>query len=136
MDSRLAALEHWLAGQFDGAAYRLAPASEDASFRRYFRAHLADGRTYIVMDAPPPQEDCAPFVRIARLLREAGLHAPEVHAQDLAQGFLLLADLGTKTYLEALVAGDAGILSIAESRHSLEDVYLELINEDVEAKSR
>jgi len=110
MDSRLAALEHWLAGQFDGAAYRLAPASEDASFRRYFRAHLADGRTYIVMDAPPPQEDCAPFVRIARLLREAGLHAPEVHAQDLAQGFLLLADLGTKTYLEALVAGDADAL--------------------------
>jgi len=110
MDSRLAALEHWLAGQFDGAAYRLAPASEDASFRRYFRAHLAGGRTYIVMDAPPPQEDCAPFVRIARLLREAGLHAPEVHAQDLAQGFLLLADLGTKTYLEALVAGDADAL--------------------------
>lgn len=110
MDSRFAALEHWLAGQFDGAAYRLAPASEDASFRRYFRAHLADGRTYIVMDAPPPQEDCAPFVRIAQLLREAGLHAPEVHAQDLAQGFLLLADLGTKTYLEALVAGDADAL--------------------------
>ena len=110
MDSRLAALEHWLASQLDGATYRLAPASEDASFRRYFRAHLADGRTFIVMDAPPPQEDCAPFVRIARLLREAGLHAPEVHAQDLAQGFLLLADLGTKTYLEALVAGDADAL--------------------------
>jgi aminoglycoside/choline kinase family phosphotransferase len=110
MDSRLAALEHWLAGHLDGAAYRLAPASEDASFRRYFRAHLADGRTLIVMDAPPPQEDCAPFVRIAQLLREAGLHAPEVHAQDLAQGFLLLADLGTKTYLDALVAGDADAL--------------------------
>ena len=110
MDSRLAALEHWLAGQLDGAAYRLAPASEDASFRRYFRAHLADGRTFIVMDAPPPQENCAPFVRIAQLLREAGLHAPEVHAQDLAQGFLLLADLGTQTYLEALVAGDADAL--------------------------
>ena len=110
MDSRLAALEQWLAGQLDGATYRLAPASEDASFRRYFRAHLAGGRTFIVMDAPPPQEDCAPFVRIARLLREAGLHAPEVHAQDLAQGFLLLADLGTKTYLEALVAGNADAL--------------------------
>ena len=110
MDSRLAALEQWLAGQLDGAAYRLAPASEDASFRRYFRAHLADGRTFIVMDAPPPQENCAPFVRIAQLLREAGLHAPAVHAQDLVQGFLLLADLGTKTYLEALVAGDADAL--------------------------
>jgi aminoglycoside/choline kinase family phosphotransferase len=62
------------------------------------------------MDAPPPQEDCAPFVRIAQLLREAGLHAPEVHAQDLAQGFLLLADLGSKSYLEALVTGDADAL--------------------------
>jgi aminoglycoside/choline kinase family phosphotransferase len=110
MDSRLAALEHWLARQLDGAAYRLAPASADASFRRYFRATLADGRTFIVMDAPPAQEDCAPFVRIAQLLREAGLHAPEVHAQDLAQGFLLLADLGSKSYLEALVTGDADAL--------------------------
>jgi aminoglycoside/choline kinase family phosphotransferase len=110
MDARLDALEHWLARQLDGVACRLAPASEDASFRRYFRAHLADGRTYIVMDAPPPQEDCAPFVRIAQLLRDAGLHAPEVHAQDLAQGFLLLSDLGTTTYLTALQAGDADSL--------------------------
>ena len=106
MDSRLAALEHWLAGQFDGIAHQLAPASEDASFRRYFRARLADGRTYIVMDAPPAQEDCAPFVRIAKLLRDACVHAPDVHAQDLAQGFLLLSDLGTQTYLSALGAGD------------------------------
>ena len=105
MDARLGSLEHWLARQFDGIAYQLAPASEDASFRRYFRARLADGRTYIVMDAPPPQEDCAPFVRVAQLLRDAGVHAPDVHAQDLAQGFLLLSDLGTTTYLDAL-AGD------------------------------
>jgi aminoglycoside/choline kinase family phosphotransferase len=110
MDPRLAALEQWLAGELDGVAFRLAPASEDASFRRYFRAHLQDGRTYVVMDAPPPQEDCAPFVRIAQLLREAGLHAPEVHAQDLAQGFLLLSDLGTQTYLDALASGDADAL--------------------------
>ena len=110
MDSRLAALEHWLAGQFDGSAFQLAPASEDASFRRYFRARLADGRTYVAMDAPPAQEACAPFLRVAQLLRSAGVHAPEVHAHDLAQGFLLLADLGTTTYLEALDAGDADAL--------------------------
>jgi len=110
MDSRLAALEQWLAGELNGVACRLAPASEDASFRRYFRAHLQDGRTYIVMDAPPPQEDCAPFVRIAHLLREAGLHAPEVHAQDLARGFLLLSDLGTRTYLAELNEASAGHL--------------------------
>jgi len=54
------------------------------------------------MVAPPPQEDCAPFVQVAQLLREAGVHAPEVRAQDLEQGFLLLTDLGTVSYLDAL----------------------------------
>ena len=75
------------------------PASEDASFRRYFRAALDDGRSFIAMDAPPDKEDCRPFVHVAGLLREAGVHAPQVLAQDLAQGFLLLTDLGTRTYL-------------------------------------
>src|SRR5258706_5242419 len=78
MDSRLAALEHWLAGALDGAAYRLAPAFEDASFPRFFRAHLADGRPFIVVDAPPPQDNCGPFVRIAPLLLVDGLHSPAV----------------------------------------------------------
>ena len=102
VDARLDALERWLASQLDGAAFSLAPASEDASFRRYFRATLEDRRTYVVMDAPPEREDCRPFIRIAGLLREAGVHAPIVHAQDLAEGFLLLSDLGTKTYLAEL----------------------------------
>ena len=110
MDARLAALEQWLARQVDGVACELAPASEDASFRRYFRARLADGRSYIVMDAPPAKEDCAPFVRIAQLLRDAGVHAPDVHAQDLGQGFLLLSDLGTTTYLDALDEANADAL--------------------------
>ena len=91
MDSRLAALEHWLAGQFDGVAHQLAPASEDASFRRYFRARLADGRTYVVMDAPPAQEDCAPFVRVAQLLRDAGCTHP-IAGADRA-GFCFFSDL-------------------------------------------
>ena len=102
MDDRLAALERWLAQQFAGVPFELAKASEDASFRRYFRARLADGRGYIVMDAPPEREDCTPFVRVARLLRGAGVNAPEVHADDLGQGFLLLTDLGTTTFLAAL----------------------------------
>jgi len=110
MDARLAALERWLAQQFAGAAHQIAPASEDASFRRYFRARLADGRSYVVMDAPPDRENCAPFVRVAQLLRGAGLHAPEVHAQDLEQGFLLLSDLGTKTFLDVLDERNAGAL--------------------------
>ena len=109
-DVRRAALERWLAAQLPGTSFTLAPASEDASFRRYFRAALDDGRSFVAMDAPTDKEDCRPFVHVARLLREAGVHAPEVHAQDLAQGFLLLADLGTRTYLQELSAQNAARL--------------------------
>jgi N-acetylmuramate 1-kinase len=109
-DSRRAAVESWLAAQLRGARFSLTPASVDASFRRYFRATLPDGRAYVVMDAPPELEDCRPFVHVARLLRAAGVHAPEVHAEDLAQGFLLLGDLGTQTYLQELNADNAARL--------------------------
>lgn len=102
VDERLTALERWLGAQLRGAPFALAPVSEDASFRRYFRVRLADGRRFVAMDAPPGREDCAPFVRVARLLAAAGVHAPAVHAEDLGQGFLLLSDLGSTTYLEAL----------------------------------
>ena len=101
-DSRRSNLERWIAGQFRGVRFSLVPASEDASFRRYFRATFDDGRTYIAMDAPPEKEDCRPFIHVARLLKEAGVHAPQVHAQDLDAGFLLLSDLGTRTYLAEL----------------------------------
>lgn len=101
-DERRNRLEQWLATPLNGARFTLAPASEDASFRRYFRATLDDGRTFIVMDAPPDKEDSRPFVRIARMLTDAGVHAPVVHAQDLGAGFLLLSDLGTRTYLAEL----------------------------------
>jgi aminoglycoside/choline kinase family phosphotransferase len=102
VDARLDALERWLSTQLEGATFSLTPASEDASFRRYFRATLSDGRSYVAMDAPPDKEDCRPFLHVAALLRAAGVHAPQAHAQDLDQGFLLLADLGTTTYLTAL----------------------------------
>ena len=113
MDQRLAALTRWLDGPLAGARFSVAPASADASFRRYFRATLADGRSYVAMDAPPELEDCRPYVRIAGLLRAAGVHAPEIHAQDLAQGFLLLEDLGGRTYLESLAASDPAPLYAA-----------------------
>ena len=113
MDQRLAALTRWLDGPLAGERFALAPASADASFRRYFRATLADGRSYVAMDAPPGKEDCRPFVRIAGLLRAAGVHAPEIHAQDPAQGFLLLEDLGSRTYLDALARGDPAPLYAA-----------------------
>jgi aminoglycoside/choline kinase family phosphotransferase len=106
-DPRRDALERWLARELGGERFTLTPASEDASFRRYFRATLDDGSSLIAMDAPPDKEDCRPFVHVARLLHEAGVHAPEVRGQDLAQGFLLLTDLGTRTYLRELAPGNA-----------------------------
>ncbi len=90
--------------QLDPAS--LAPASADASFRRYFRVLGAGGRSLIVMDAPPPQEDVRPFVDIAARIRSAGLHAPEVLAADVSLGFVLLADLGSALYLAALQQAD------------------------------
>jgi aminoglycoside/choline kinase family phosphotransferase len=106
-DPRRDALERWLSTQLRGARFSLTPASVDASFRRYFRASLDDGASFVAMDAPPDKEDCRAFVHVARLLHEAGVHAPQVRAQDLAQGFLLLSDLGTRTYLQELAPGNA-----------------------------
>ncbi len=105
MDDRLRALDAWLRAALGGARPRIEPASADASFRRYFRVFLDDGATRIAMDAPPDREDSRPFVRVAGLMHEAGLHVPRVLAQDLAQGFLLLTDLGTTSYLAAMRAG-------------------------------
>jgi N-acetylmuramate 1-kinase len=101
-------LESWLQRQLPDRPFALSPASSDASFRRYFRLAFADGSpSLIAMDAPPPQEDCRPFVTIAQLLADAGIHVPKVIAQDLAQGFLLLSDLGNTTYLTQLLTKPA-----------------------------
>ncbi len=108
-DLRRDALSAWLAGQLPGAAFTLAPASADASFRRYFRVTL-DGITRIAMDAPPDREDSRPFIQIAKLMRGAGVHVPEVLAADVAQGFMLLTDLGHTTYLKALTEENADAL--------------------------
>ncbi|MCC6195188.1 MAG: phosphotransferase [Burkholderiales bacterium] len=107
-DARRTALAEWMGSTLAPAAFSLAPASEDASFRRYFRVTPADASapTLIAMDAPPPMEDCRPFVHVASLLHAAGVHAPRIVASDLVRGFLLLEDLGTTTYLEALQSGD------------------------------
>ena len=108
IDARLDALREWLAtiaAQHALDIDSLVPASADASFRRYFRVAAGDG-TAIVMDAPPDREDSAAFVRVAALMAEAGLHVPRVMEQDLTRGFLLLTDLGTRTYLSALDGTD------------------------------
>lgn len=99
---RLKQLEQWLALRLPEQPFSLAPASADASFRRYFRATFSDGCTLIVMDAPPEHEDCVPFIHVAELFGAAGVNVPKVIEQDPGQGFLLLSDLGSTTYLSAL----------------------------------
>ena len=101
---RLQKITEWLHCQLPDAVFELAPASADASFRRYFRATFDDGQTRILMDAPPQPETCRPFLHVGNLFEAAGTHVPHVYAQDLDQGFLLLSDLGNTTYLQALEA--------------------------------
>ena len=101
MSDRLQLLNNWLNNVLAGQAYEIAPASADASFRRYFRV-TQNNESLIAMDAPPPQEDCHPFVHVAEVFLSAGLNVPKVIASDFEQGFLLLSDLGDKTYLNAL----------------------------------
>ncbi|MGF6315356.1 aminoglycoside phosphotransferase family protein [Pseudomonas frederiksbergensis] len=84
----------------------LTAASSDASFRRYFRWEGA-GRSFVVMDAPPPQENCKPFVDIAFLLAKSGINVPKIYAEDLERGFLLLNDLGNRTYLDVIDSENA-----------------------------
>jgi aminoglycoside/choline kinase family phosphotransferase len=84
----------------------LTAASSDASFRRYFRWDGA-GKSLIVMDAPPPQENCKPFVDIAFLLAKSGINVPKIYAEDLERGFLLLNDLGNQTYLDVIDSENA-----------------------------
>lgn len=110
MTARLRRLERWLEQSCNLSDFALAPASADASFRRYFRVSLADGATLVAMDAPPDREDCRPFLAVAERLRAAGLHVPRVYAQDLDAGFLLLEDLGRRSYLDALDAKSVDVL--------------------------
>jgi aminoglycoside/choline kinase family phosphotransferase len=103
--ARHAAFDQWLARI--AAAQRLDPASlrvasADASFRRYLRIDTQGGATRIIMDAPPALESCAPFVHVAGLMRDAGLHAPEVLDWDQPQGFMLLTDLGRQTMMDVI----------------------------------
>ncbi len=106
-DKRFEAVNIWLqtlASQFSMDLSSIAPASSDASFRRYFRVRTITG-TLVVMDAPPPQEDCRPFVDIDQRLLRAGLNVPRILAQDIERGFLLLSDLGPSTYYSRIKQG-------------------------------
>ncbi|WP_313227615.1 aminoglycoside phosphotransferase family protein [Stutzerimonas chloritidismutans] len=115
-DQRLLDLSAWLEQQLpevfvrcgwgEVPAAQLTAASSDASFRRYFRWQGGE-RSLIVMDAPPPQEDCRPFVKVAQMLDQAGVHVPQILASDLERGFLLLTDLGRQTYLDVIDQSNA-----------------------------
>lgn len=106
MDNRQIALEAWLKTNCPFQPSHIIPLQGDASFRRYFRLPHADG-SLIAMDAPPPRENCEPFVAIANTLRKKGLFTPDIVASDLKQGFLLLSDFGDQLYLKELTATNA-----------------------------
>lgn len=117
-DSRHAAFTHWLNACAPAHGLQpdtLRPASSDASFRRYLRIDGAQ-TSYIVMDAPPAHEDVRPFVHVAGLIAAAGLHGPQVLAEDADHGFLLLSDLGSRLYLAELKAAVAAADTLRVNR--------------------
>ncbi|MFT5131707.1 MAG: aminoglycoside/choline kinase family phosphotransferase [Gammaproteobacteria bacterium] len=109
MTDRLSMLHQWLRVDLDMKSYDLACASEDASFRRYYRV-VSDGDSHIVMDAPPDKEDCRAFLDVTERLLRSGINVPIVYAQDLQKGFLLLSDLGRSLYLDKLCDENADAL--------------------------
>lgn len=101
MTDRHELLTDWASRVLGAERLTLEPASSDASFRRYWRVRLP-GRSLVLMDAPPPQEDCGRFADLARRFRAIGLHTPEVLSEDRENGFLALSDLGDRLYLGEL----------------------------------
>ena len=106
---REAALRAWVEAELGAPVEVLENASSDASYRRYFRLRHG-GESLVIMDAPPEHENVEPFMRVAALLREAGLHVPAIRAADTGRGFLLLSDLGRHTYLDVLSGSNADAL--------------------------
>jgi aminoglycoside/choline kinase family phosphotransferase len=101
---REAAFNHWIASLVSTQGvlpHTVRLASADASFRRYFRVDSPQG-SRIIMDAPPDKEDCRPFAKVAQLMAQAHIHAPEVLAWDEAHGFMLLTDLGAQTMMQVI----------------------------------
>jgi hypothetical protein len=117
-DSRLANLTQWVIEDLGFAGASIAPASVDASFRRYFRV-TRDADSYIVMDAPPNKEDSGPFLKVARILGGLNLNVPMILARDMERGFLLLSDLGSRLYLEALPEDGAADRLYADALRAL-----------------
>lgn len=117
-DPRLTQIQEWLSAPhvIPTILTSMRPASTDASFRRYFRIDTTTGGTLIVMDAPPPQEEVRSFIQIAALFSAIGLSVPQILAQDIERGFLLLSDLGSTTYLQLL------------NEHNAQTLYMDAID--------
>lgn len=115
-DQRLAQLTTWLGTLGLVQVDTRRPASSDASFRRYFRLDVEPalraklGDTLIAMDAPPERENVPAFLHVQGLLLESGVTVPAIVAQDVPNGFLLLSDLGTTTYLQRLNIDNAAFM--------------------------
>ena len=115
-DQRLSQLDSWLASLDLVEPRSRRPASTDASFRRYFRLDVVPalrarlGETLIAMDAPPARENVPAFIHVDGLLFDAGVTVPAIVARDVEQGFLLLSDLGTTTYLQRLDNDNAAFM--------------------------
>jgi len=125
MSKRIELIKEWLTDIVGLPSFKLEPASEDASFRRYFRVIPEErgARSLIVMDAPPDKEPLEPFSTIAEQLFNIGLNVPKILARNVDEGFLLLGDLGSSAYLDHLNAdtvdrlyGDAlGALAVLQT---------------------
>lgn len=96
----------WVNTFYDPSEYHLAAASEDASFRSYYRLTLPND-SRIIMDAPPESENIVPFIEVAELLRKENVHTPRIYEVNLEDGFMMLEDLGNVNYLDTLKLGDA-----------------------------
>lgn len=102
MDQRLNLLEKWLVRTLNGDNFRLEPASEDASFRRYFRVVTDNNSSFIAMDAPPQQEPLTAFIETCSALAIQQVNSPKIFAKNIEHGFLLLEDFGNTNYLDQL----------------------------------
>jgi len=114
-DTRLNEIHHWLKTVFPSTNYTLESASNDASFRRYFRV-IIQANTWVLMDAPPSQEDTRAFIEVGTFLYEHGINVPKIYQRDIKAGFLLLSDFGYHPYLEQL------------NEHSADSLYKAAIN--------
>jgi len=141
VSQRLHQITRWLRADLGLPAFELVPASSDASFRRYFRISFDDA-SRIVMDAPPEHEDVRPFAAVARALHEVGVNVPQVLAEAPEAGLLLLSDLGSTSYLDALneesverLYGDAlgslAVMQVCAPTRGLPPYDRELLNREL-----